>query len=92
MDEHAMDASVTYQDLAPMIEGEVYDPLPEGLVDQQWLELPEIDQNWLELPELEQNWLELPELEQDWLHTIDQGEPGFSPDIPGLEYDLDLEH
>lgn len=92
MAEFAMDASVTYQDLEPMIEAEVYDPLPEGLVDQQWLELPEIDQNWLELPELEQNWLELPELEQDWLQTIDQGEPAFSPDMPGLEQDLDLEH
>ena len=77
MDEFAMDTSVTYQDLEPMIEAEVYGPLPESLVEQQWLELLEIDQGWLELPELEQNWIELPELEQDWLQAIDQGEPAF---------------
>jgi hypothetical protein len=82
MDEFPMDASVTYQDMEPMIEAEVYDPLPEGLVEPQWLELPE----------LEQNWLELPELEQDWLQTIDQGEPTISPEMPDLEQDLDLEH
>lgn len=92
MDEFAMDASVTYEDLEPMIEAEVYDPLPESLVEQQWLELPGIDQSWLELPELEQNWLELPELEQDWLQAIDQGEPAFSLDMPDLEQDVDLEH
>jgi hypothetical protein len=92
MDEFAMDASVTYQDLEPMIEADVYDPLPEGLIEQQWLELPEIDQSWLELPELEQNWLDLPELDQDWLQAIDQGEPELSPEMPGLEQDIDLEH
>jgi len=92
MDEFAMDASVTYQDLEPKIEAEVYDPLPEGLVEPQWLELPELDQNWLELPELDQNWLELPELEQDWLQAIDRGEPAFSLDMPDLEQDVDLEH
>ncbi len=92
MDEHAMDASVTYQDLEPMIEAEVYDPLPEGLIEQQWLELPEIDQSWLELPELEQNWLDFPELDQDWLQAIDRGEPAFSLDMPDQEQDVDLEH
>jgi hypothetical protein len=92
VDEHAMDASVTYQDLEPMIEAEVYDPLPEGLVEHQWIELPELDQNWLELPELEQNWLELPELDQNWLSTIDQGEPTISLEALGLEQDVDLEH
>ena len=56
MDEFAMDASVKYQDLEPMIEAEVYDPLPEGLVEQNWLELPEFDQSWLELPELFRPW------------------------------------
>ncbi len=82
MDEFAMDASVTYQDLEPMIEAGVYDPLPEGLVEPQWLELPE----------LEQNWLELPELEQDWLQAIDQEEPTISLDMPDLEQDVDLDH
>ena len=92
MDEHAMDASVTYLDLEPMIEAEVYDPLPDGLVEPQWLELPELEQGWLELPALEQQWLDLPELEQGWLHAMDQGEPELSPEMPGLEHDLDLEH
>jgi hypothetical protein len=92
MDEFSMDASVTYQDLEPMIEAEVNDPLPGGLVEPQWLELPELDQGWLELSELEQNWLDLPELEQDWLQAIDQGEPTIGLDIPDLEHDVDLEH
>jgi hypothetical protein len=92
MDEFAMEASVTYQDLEPMIEAEVYDPLPEGLVEPQWLELPELEQSWLELPQLEQPWLELPELEQDWLQAIDQEELELSSEMPGLEQDLDLEH
>ncbi len=92
MDEFAMDASVTYQDLEPMIEAEVYDPLPAGLVEQEWLELPQIEQEWLELPELEQNWLELPEMEQDWLQVIDQEEPGRSLETPDLEQGFDLEH
>ncbi len=66
MDEFAMDASVTYQDLEPMIEAEVYDPLPDGLVDQDWLELPEIEQEWLQTidqgePELS---LDVSDLEQ----------------------------
>ena len=47
----------------------LYDPLPDGLVDQDWLELPEIDQDWLSMPEIEQDWLELPELEPDWLNS-----------------------
>jgi hypothetical protein len=91
MDEHAMDATVTYQDLEPMIEAEIYDPLPEGLVEQQWLELPGLDQNWLELPEIEQNWLELSELEQDWPQKIDQGAPELSLEVPDLEQGFDLE-
>lgn len=92
MDEFAMDPSVTYQDLEPMIEATVDDPLPEGLVEPQWLEFPELDQSWLELPELEQHWLDLPELEQDWLQAIDQGEPTITLDMPDLEHDVDLEH
>ena len=92
MPEFAMDASVTYQDLEPMIEAEVYEPLPEGLVEQQWLELPEIEQNWLELPELEQSWLALPEIDQDWLHTIDQGEPDHSLEALDFEQEFDLDH
>jgi hypothetical protein len=60
----------------------LYDPLPDGLVEPDWLELPEIDQDWLTMPEIEQDWLELPELEPDWLSTPTmEHEP--------LEHDLD---
>ena len=31
----------------------LYDPLPDGLVEQDWLELPDIDRDWLEAPEIE---------------------------------------
>jgi hypothetical protein len=92
VDEFAMDASVTYQDLEPMIEAIVYDPLPDGLVEPEWLELPDIDQDWLTLPDIEQDWLALPEIDQDWLQVIDQGEPEHLLEMPGLEQDLDLEH
>ncbi len=91
MDEFAMDASVTYQDLEPMIEAEMYDPLPDGLVEPEWLELPEIEQDWLDLPEIEQDWLDLPGIDRDWLQTIDQGEPELSLEVPDLEQGFDLE-
>ncbi len=82
MDKFAMDEHVTYHDLEPMIEAEVYDPLPDGLIDPSWLDLPEITQDWLDLPELE----------QDWLQTIDLAEPDLSLETPDLEQGLDLEH
>ncbi len=56
LDPHAMDQSVTYQDMEPMIESIVSDPLPDGLVDPEWLELPEIEPSWLDLPEMEPGW------------------------------------
>ena len=73
-----------------MIEAIVSDPLPEGLVDPSWQALPEIPSQWLELPEIEPGWLELPELDQDWLQAINQDAP--SPQTPGLEHDLEMEH
>jgi hypothetical protein len=91
MDEFAMDASATYQDMEPMIEAKVYDPLPDGLVEPEWLAFPEIEQSWLDLPELEQGWHELPSIEQNWLQAIDQGEPVVSIDTPELEQGFDLE-
>jgi hypothetical protein len=90
--EYPFDETITYQDLEPLIEAEVNDPLPDGLVDQQWLELPELDRDWLELPELDQQWLELPELDRDWLPTIEQEQPELSLDTFKLEQGLDLEH
>lgn len=77
-----MDQDVTYQDLEPMIEAELYDPLPDGLVEPESLELPEIE------PE----WLELPEIEPEWLQTVEQGEPEHLLEATELEQGLDLEH
>ncbi|MGH2497755.1 MAG: hypothetical protein ACRDIV_23885 [Ktedonobacteraceae bacterium] len=87
-----MDQDVTYQDLEPMIEAEVSTPLPEGLVEPEWLELPEIEPEWLELPEIERDWLELPEIEPEWVQAIEQGEPEHLLEAPELEQGFDLEH
>ncbi len=93
MPEFAMDDAVTYQDLEPLIEAEVNDPLPEGLVDPSWLELPALEQDWLELPEIDPTWLELPALEKGWLQGIDQGEPEQAFDVPDPEHGgEDVEH
>ena len=61
-----MDQDVTYHDLEPMIEAELYDPLPEGLVEPEWLELPEIEPEWFQAIEQgePEHLLEAPELEQ----------------------------
>lgn len=92
LDPRAMDQSVTYQEMEPLVESIVYDPLPDGLVDPDWLELPEIESQWLDFPEIEPAWLELPELDQDWLQGIDQDAVFALPDVPAFEHDLDLEH
>ena len=87
-----MDQDVTYQDLEPMIEVELYDPLPAGLVEPELFELPEIEPEWLELPEIERDWLELPEIEPEWLQAVEQGEPEHLLEVPELEQGFDLEH
>ncbi len=92
MDEQAMDASVTYQDLEPMIEAELYDPLPEGLVEPALLDLPDIEPEWLELPEIERDWFALPDIEPEWLQAIGLDEPEHLLEAPELEQDRDLEH
>ncbi len=92
LDPHAMDQSVTYQDMEPMIESIVSDPLPDGLVDLEWLDLPEIEPAWLDLPEMEPGWLELPTLDQEWLQAIDQDIASVLSDVPALEHDVDMEH
>jgi len=89
MDEFALDASVTYADLELLIEAEVNDPLPAGLVQPEWLEEPALDPQWLEEPALDATWLDMPDLDPDWLPTIEQGEPELAP---VLDQDLDLEH
>jgi hypothetical protein len=87
-----MDQDATYQDLEPMIEAELNDLLPEGLVEPEWLELPEIEPEWLELPEIERDWLDLPEIETEWFQAIEQGEPEHLLEAPDLEQGIDLEH
>lgn len=92
LDPRAMDPSVTYQDMEPMIESIVNDPLPDGLVDPDWLELPAVEPQWLDLTRIEPDWLELPELDQDWLQGIDRDTSPVLPDVPEIEHDLDMEH
>lgn len=92
LDPHAMDLSVTYRDMEPMIESIVYDPLPDGLVDPEWLELPEVESQWLDLPGIEPNWLELPELSPNWLQGFDWDTSSVLHDPPALEQDFDIEH
>lgn len=92
LDTHAMAPSVTYQDMEPMIESIVYDPLPDGLVDPDWLELPDVEPQWLDFLRIEPDWLELPELDQDWLQGIDRDTLSALPDVPVLEHELDMEH
>lgn len=87
-----MDQDVTYQDLEQMIEADLYDPLPEGLVEPESLGLPDIEPEWLELPDIEQDWLELPDIEPEWLQAVEQGEPEHLLEAPELEQGLDLEH
>ena len=74
MDELSISAAFSYQEMELMIELDVYDPLPEGLVDLAFLEFPELEEQWLELPEIEAHWLDLPELEQEWLQVIEEQE------------------
>lgn len=89
MDEFALNASVTYADLEPLIEAEVNDPLPAGLMQPEWLEEPVLDPLWLGEPTLDATWLDLPDLDPDWLPALEQGEPELTP---VLDQDLDLEH
>jgi hypothetical protein len=68
-------------DLLQDMEEQLYNPLPDGLMERDWLELPEIERDWLELPEIERDWLELPTIERDWLNfpEIERGwDPSFS--------------
>lgn len=96
MSQYSMDDPLSYDELTSTIEQQVYDSLPEGLVEADWLELPELELGWLELPELDQGWLELPELEQDWLQvptldTIEQdlSEPDLSMSTQDFDFDFD---
>jgi hypothetical protein len=87
-----MDYDITYHDLEPMIEAQLYDPLPEGLVEPESLELPTIEPEWLELTAIEQEWLALPEIEPAWLQAVELGEPEHFLEAPELEQGFDLEH
>lgn len=91
MQEFPLDDAITYQDMEPLIEVQVNDPLPEGAIEQQWLELPEIEPAWLELPAIEKEWLELPEIDQEWLRTFDQ-QLEHTHDGLKQEQDFDMEH
>ncbi len=63
-DEYLSDDGL-FQDM----EEQLYNPLPDGFVERDWLDLPEMEQSWFDLPQIERNWLDLPEVEQNWLDT-----------------------
>ena len=71
MSEPSIEEPMTYQDLAPIIEADLFDPLPFD-IDPAWFALPEIEPEWLELPIIEPEWLELPEIEPEWLIGIER--------------------
>lgn len=71
-----------YDILAQEMYDSLFDPLPDGLVESEWLELPALEPEWLEAPAIEQDWLELPEIEPDWLNM-----PEMEHELP--EHDLD---
>jgi len=72
MNDSTIEEPLTYQDLAATIEAELFDPLPAGLIEPAWLELPEIEASWLQMPAIEPEWLELPEIEPEWLAGLEQ--------------------
>jgi hypothetical protein len=90
----SFDDYMSDSDLLQSMEEQLYNPLPNGLVEQDWLDLPEIERDWLELPTIERNWLELPEIERDWepsfsLNDAEREQPSLMPeDSP--DFDLDL--
>ena len=84
--------NITYRDLEPAIEAAVNEPLPDGLIEPEWLAEPEIEPEWLTMPEIEPEWLTMPEIEPEWLVAITPQEQSLSIDTPHIEQDFDLEH
>lgn len=69
MNTYPSDEYMSDDELFQDMEEQLYNPLPDGFVEQGWLDLPEMEQSWFDLPEIERNWLDLSEVEQDWLNT-----------------------
>ncbi len=88
----SFDASMSDDDVLQDMEEQLYNPLPDGLVEQDWLDLPAIERDWLELPVIERDWLDLPAVEQEWLDMPalpeqDRVEQTLSDT---LDFDLDI--
>ncbi len=87
-------ASMSDDDVLQDMEQQLYNPLPDGFVEQDWLELPAIERDWLELPAIERDWLDLPAIERDWevspnFEGAEQERPLPIPeDNPGLDLDF----
>jgi len=93
MTDFAQDDASLSQEEEALREAIINDSLPAGLIEPDWLEMPELEPDWLELPTLEPNWLEMPELEPEWLVGLDHDETELTLDSPELEPDGDeLEH
>lgn len=83
-----------YERMRQEMEQRLFDPLPEGLVESDWLTLPEVDRDWLELPAIDRDWLNLPDIDRDWLEaprdTLEQGEPDLNQSIASVDRSFDL--
>ncbi len=80
------------EDLFQDMEAQLYSPLPDGLVERDWLNLPVMEKEWMELPEMKRDWLNLPEIEQQWLDAPDTHEQIImertSDDTPDFDFDI----
>lgn len=82
---------ISDDDLFQDMEEQLYNPLPSGSVERDWLELPEIEPNWMDLPEMERGWLDLPEIEHDWLNAPDTLEHDHGEQNLHQTHDIDFD-
>ncbi len=88
---NSFDDYLSDNDLLQDMEEQLYNPLPDGLVEQGWLDLPEIERDWLELPTIERDWLNLPVVEQEWLDTPTMPEQDRMEPTLSDTFDVDLD-
>ena len=88
---YPFDSAMPDDNLLQDMEEHLYNPLPDGLMEQDWLNLPAMERDWLNLPEIERDWLNLPEIEQAWLDIPDTHEQESLEHVHNDTHDFDLE-
>ena len=88
---YPFDASIPDDDVFQDMEERLYNPLPDGLIERDWLTLPDIERDWLTLPDIERDWLNLPTIEQDWLGTPEIQEQKSIERAHNDTHDIDFE-